>query len=491
MVQLNIERYYQGGNTVSERKEIKISEEEILRQQIFINEVRRKNDEHFEKTGVKKKHLITTFGCQMNENDSETLFGMLALMGYEPTPFQEDADLIIYNTCAVRENAELKVYGNLGALKHLKEKKEDLVIAVCGCMMQQKHVVDQIKKKYRHVNMVFGTHNLYKFPEMLKDIVEGNEHSIIDVWDIDGRIVEGLPSYRRYDFKAFVNIMYGCNNFCTYCIVPYTRGRERSRDKQDIIDEITKLVANGAKEIILLGQNVNSYGNTLDEDYTFAMLLKDIDKIEGLERLRFMTSHPKDLTDDVIDAMAECKTICNSLHLPVQAGSSRVLSVMNRKYDKEHYLNLVAKIRAKLPNIALSTDIMIGFPGETEEDFLETVNLVEKVRFDAAFTFIYSVRKGTKAETMEDHIPEEVKKERFERLLAVVNRICGEINSSYQDKVVEVLVESVSKKDSTKLTGRTSESKSVNFAGTEDLIGKIVKVHITEAKSFSLNGKLI
>ena len=285
--------------------------------------------------------------------------------------------------------------------------------------------------------------------------------------------------------------MYGCNNFCTYCIVPYTRGRERSRDKEDIINEIRKLVANGAKEIILLGQNVNSYGNTLDEDYTFAMLLKDIDKIEGLERLRFMTSHPKDLTDDVIDAMAECKTICNSLHLPVQAGSSRVLSVMNRKYDKEHYLNLVAKIRAKLPNIALSTDIMIGFPGETEEDFLETVDLVEKVRFDAAFTFIYSVRKGTKAETMEDHIPEEVKKERFERLLAVVNRICGEINSSYQDKIVDVLVESVSKKDSTKLTGRTSESKSVNFAGTEDLIGKIVKVHITEAKSFSLNGKLI
>lgn len=473
---------------MSKRENLVVSLDEIKQQQEYINKVAINVKENF---GEKKLLVhIETWGCQMNEHDSENLFGMLEMMGYEPTEEQKDADLIIYNTCAVRENAELKVYGNLHALKKLKDKKPELLIAVCGCMMQQSHVVDEIKKTYPHVNMVFGTHNIYKFPELLFKVMD-SEDSLYDVWDIDGRVVEGLPTLRRYNTKAFVNIMYGCNNFCTYCIVPYTRGRERSRNPQDIVDEVKRLVATGVKEITLLGQNVNSYGNTLEPRYTFPQLLEDLNEVEGLERLRFMTSHPKDISDDLIDAMARLDKVCESLHLPIQSGSSRLLAKMNRHYTKEDYLRIIEKAKAKMPDLAITTDIMVGFPGETEEDFLDTIDVVEKVQYDLAFTFLYSIRKGTVAEKMEDQIPEDIKKERFDRLLEVVNAASKASSKSYQDKVVEVLVEGVSKKNEEFMTGRTRHNKLVNFKGTEDLVGKLVKVHINDPKSFSLNGVMI
>ncbi len=472
---------------MSKRKQIHVPIEKIQEQDKYIEMIREQNDRYFEMTGRRKKHLTVTYGCQMNEHDSEKLSAMLLKMGYEESESIEDADMIIYNTCAVRENAELKVYGNLGHLKHLKEKNPNLVIAVCGCMMQQPHVVEEIKKKYKHVNLVFGTHNLYKFAQLLSDSLQSDE-ILVDVWDVDGEVVEGLESKRKYELKAFVNIMYGCNNFCTYCIVPYTRGRERSRDPRDIIEEVKDLASHGTKEITLLGQNVNSYGNTLNTNFSFSNLLKELDKIDGIERIRFMTSHPKDLSDDLIYAMKDCKKVCESLHLPIQAGSSNILKIMNRKYTKEDYLSLIEKIKKEIPTIALTTDLMIGFPGETEEDFLDTLDVVEKVRYDSAFTFIYSIRKGTPAATMENQIPEEVKHDRFNRLLEVVNRISREKNVAYENKIVEVLVEGESKTDKNKLMGRTRENKLVNFTGSKDLIGKLVNVKIIEAKSFSLNG---
>lgn len=473
---------------MSKRENLVVSLDEIKQQQEYINKVAINVKANF---GDRTPRVhIETWGCQMNEHDSENLFGMLEMMGYEPTEEQKDADLIIYNTCAVRENAELKVYGNLHALKKLKDKKPELLIAVCGCMMQQSHVVDEIKKTYPHVNMVFGTHNIYKFPELLFKVMD-SEDSLYDVWDIDGRVVEGLPTLRRYNTKAFVNIMYGCNNFCTYCIVPYTRGRERSRNPQDIVDEVKKLVATGVKEITLLGQNVNSYGNTLEPRYTFPQLLEDLNEVEGLERLRFMTSHPKDISDELIDAMARLDKVCESLHLPIQSGSSRLLAKMNRHYTKEDYLRIIEKAKAKMPDLAITTDIMVGFPGETEEDFLETIDVVEKVKYDLAFTFLYSIRKGTVAEKMEDQIPEDIKKERFDRLIEVVNAASKASSKSYQDKVVEVLVEGVSKKNEEFMTGRTRHNKLVNFRGTEELVGKLVKVFINDPKSFSLTGEMI
>jgi tRNA-2-methylthio-N6-dimethylallyladenosine synthase len=475
---------------LGKRKQIHVPIEKIREQDKYIEMIKCQNDRYFEMTGKRKKHLTVTYGCQMNEHDSEKLDAMLSKMGYEKAKDAEEADLIIYNTCAVRENAELKVYGNLGHLKTIKQKNPNLIIAVCGCMMQQPHVVEEIKKKYNHVNLVFGTHNLYKFGELLYESLQSGE-ILIDVWDVDGEVVEGLESNRKYELKAFVNVAYGCNNFCTYCIVPYTRGRERSRKPEDIINEVKDLAKNGTKEITLLGQNVNSYGNTFDTDYSFSDLLRDLDKIEGIERIRFMTSHPKDLSDDLIYAMRDCKKVCEFLHLPVQAGSTKVLKKMNRKYTKESYLDLVEKIKKEIPDIALSTDIMIGFPGETEEDFLDTLDVVQKVRYDSAFTFIYSIRKGTPAAKMENQIPDDIKHDRFNRLLEVVNTISKEKNMRYKDKVVEVLVEGESKTDSTKLTGRTRQNKLVNFEGSKDLIGKLVDVKITEVKTFSLNGIVV
>ena len=358
-------------------------------------------------------------------------------------------------------------------------------------MMQQPHVVEEIKTKYRHVDLVFGTHNIYKFPELLATSMD-SESMLVDVWDVDGEVVEGLRSNRKFELKAFVNIMYGCNNFCTYCIVPYTRGRERSREVKDILDEIKELVKNGTKEVTLLGQNVDSYGKTLDEKVTFAQLLRKVNEIEGLERIRFMTSHPKDISDEVIYAMRDCEKVCEFLHLPVQCGSTSLLKKMNRHYSKEYYLDIIEKARREIPDIAFSTDLMIGFPGETEEDVLDTIDVVRKVKYDTAFTFIYSKRKGTPAANMENQIPEQVKHERFNRVLEAVNEEIAKISESYKDKVVEVLVEGRSKTDETLLTGRTRQNKLVNFTGgNDDLVGKLVNVKITSPKSFSLQGELV
>ena len=432
---------------MSKRKQIELSIDKIEEQEKYIESIHMMNEGLFNRTGNRKSYFCTTFGCQMNEHDSEMLINMLEAMGYVQALSEDQADLVIYNTCAVRENAELKVYGNLGHLKSIKRKRPDMKIVVCGCMMQQEHVVEEIKNRYRHVDLIFGTHNLYKFPELLESTFN-RDKLIVDVWDVDGEVVEGLKSNRKFDIKAFVNIMYGCNNFCTYCIVPYTRGRERSRKPSDIIAEIESLVKNGTKEVTLLGQNVNSYGKTLEEDQriSFAQLLRQVNKIEGLERIRFMTSHPKDISDDVICAMRDCDKVCEFLHLPFQAGSSSLLKKMNRHYTKEDYLDIIEKAKREIPDLAFSTGIMIGFPGETDQDVEDTIDICEQVRYDSAFTFIYSKRRGTPAAKMLDQIPEDVKHERFERVLEVVNRISGEKNAEYMGKTLEVLVEGTSKK---------------------------------------------
>ncbi|KHS55898.1 MULTISPECIES: tRNA (N6-isopentenyl adenosine(37)-C2)-methylthiotransferase MiaB [Terrisporobacter] len=476
---------------MGKRKQVQVPVEKIEEQNRFIEAIAEKNSRYFAINKRKPKYMIQTFGCQMNEHDSENLAGMLDAMGYEATLMTNDCDLIIYNTCAVRENAELKVYGNLGHLKLAKRKNPDLKIAVCGCMMQQPHVVKEIKSKYKHVDLVFGTHNLYKFPELLTNTMD-SDSILVDVWDVDGEVVEGLRSSRKFELKAFVNIMYGCNNFCTYCIVPYTRGRERSRTPEDIINEIKELAANGTKEITLLGQNVDSYGKTLEEDITFAQLLRMVNEVEGLERIRFMTSHPKDISDEVIYAMRDCDKVCEFLHLPVQCGSTSLLKKMNRHYSKEDYLRIIEKAKAEIPGIAFSTDLMIGFPGETEEDLLDTIDVVEKVKYDNAFTFIYSKREGTPAAKMEDQIPEDVKHERFNRVLAKVNEILAGLNAQYVGKTVEVLIEGKSKTDESKFTGRTRQNKLVNFTVKNpeaDLLGKLMNVKITEATTFSLVGE--
>ena len=476
---------------MGKRKQVQVPVEKIEEQNRFIEAIAEKNSRYFAINKRKPKYMIQTFGCQMNEHDSENLAGMLEAMGYESTMMTNDCDLIIYNTCAVRENAELKVYGNLGHLKLAKRKNPDLKIAVCGCMMQQPHVVKEIKSKYKHVDLVFGTHNLYKFPELLTNTMD-SDSILVDVWDVDGEVVEGLRSSRKFELKAFVNIMYGCNNFCTYCIVPYTRGRERSRTPEDILKEVKELAANGTKEITLLGQNVDSYGKTLEEDITFAQLLRMVNEVEGLERIRFMTSHPKDISDEVIYAMRDCDKVCEYLHLPVQCGSTSLLKKMNRHYSKEDYLKIIEKAKAEIPGIAFSTDLMVGFPGETEEDLLDTIDVVEKVRYDNAFTFIYSKREGTPAAKMEDQIPDDIKHERFNRVLSKVNEILAELNAAYVGKTVEVLIEGKSKTDDTKFTGRTRQNKLVNFSvenPSDDLLGKLMNIKITEATTFSLIGE--
>lgn len=434
-----------------------------------------------------KRFHITTFGCQMNEHDSETLAGMLSEMGYQDHDNKKEVDVAIINTCSVRENADKRFFGTLGALKKVKEDRPETVIAVCGCMMQQQHIIDTLKSKYPWVDLVFGTHNLHQFPQLLTNVLN-EKNKIVEVWADGGEIVEQLPTQRMYPFKAYVNIMYGCNNFCTYCIVPYTRGRERSRKPEDILREIKELVQSGVKEITLLGQNVNSYGNGADFPANFAELIYQLEEIEGLERLRFMTSHPKDLSDALIQAYGDCKKLCNVIHLPVQSGSAQVLKRMNRKYTKEDYLQLVEKLRKVRPDIAMTTDIIVGFPGETDEDFEETMDLIEKIRFDSAYTFLYSVRKGTPAESYTDQVPEALKHERFNRLVARMNQITGEINKTWEGRLVSVLVEGPSKTNPDVLTGRTESGKSVNFPGDPSLIGKIITVRIEESKTFSFNG---
>ncbi|TAH63616.1 MAG: tRNA (N6-isopentenyl adenosine(37)-C2)-methylthiotransferase MiaB [Gottschalkiaceae bacterium] len=437
-----------------------------------------------------KKYSIVTWGCQMNEHDSEKMSGILESLGYESTNIKEEADLIIFNTCLVRENAELKVYGNLGELKALKRDKPDLIIGICGCMMQKEEIRDFIKDKYRFVDIIFGTHNIHKLPELLANH-NLTTRMIIDVWEDGGNIIEGIPAKRKYDYKAFVNIMYGCNNFCSYCIVPYTRGREKSREANDIVKEIKMLANEGCKEVTLLGQNVNSYGKSLESKTTFAELLYLINDIEGIEKIRFMTSHPKDLSDELIYAIRDCDKVCEHIHLPFQAGSDRILKLMNRKYTKSQYLNLIEKIKSEIPDISLTTDIIVGFPGETEEDFLETIDVVKKVKFDSAFTFLYSIREGTPAANMDNQISDEIKHERLKKLLEVLNPISNENNLKLLDTVQEVLVEDTSKTDDTVLSGRTRTNKLVHFKGEKSLIGKIVNVHIVNTKTWTLEGNVI
>ncbi len=463
--------------------------EEAQRQETYIKQIRMQNDLEKSKTSKQKHYYIATFGCQMNAHDSEKLAGMLEQMGYQKTDQENEADFILYNTCCVRENAEQKVYGKLGYLKYLKDMNKDLIIAICGCMMQQDTVLNIIKSKYPHVDIIFGTFNIYKLPELLQTYLETKE-TVIDIWNEHKDIVEDLPSIRKYKFKASVNIMYGCNNFCTYCIVPYVRGRERSRQPEDILNEIKELVADGVKEIMLLGQNVNSYGKTLKDGISFAQLLRKVNEIEGLKRIRFMTSHPKDLSDELILAMRDCDKVCKSLHLPFQAGSTEILKKMNRKYTKEQYLELAEKIQNTIPDIALTTDIIVGFPGENEEDFQDTLDVVRKVRFSGAYTFIYSKRTGTPAATMEGEVPEEICQRRFNELQEVLQPIVYEKSQEFYGKTVEILVEEKSKNKDSYLTGRTDSGHLVHFEGDTSLIGQFVNVEIIEAKTYYLIGKL-
>jgi len=442
-----------------------------------------------EEKGRKLTACINTYGCQMNARDSEKLTGILELVGFELSE-SEKADLVLYNTCTVRENANLKVYGHLGFMSNAKKKNPDKIVCLCGCMMQEETVVEKIKKSYRFVNLVFGTHNIYKFAELLYESVSKGK-MVIDILPDADKVVEDLPIERKYSFKSGVNIMFGCNNFCTYCIVPYVRGRERSRKPEDIIAEIKRLVADGVVEVMLLGQNVNSYGKNLEDKMTFAELLQEIEKIEGLERIRFMTSHPKDLSDELIDVMAASKKICRHIHLPVQSGSTKVLKEMNRVYSKEDYLNLVDRIKTKLPDVSLTTDIIVGFPGETEEDFLETLDVVRKVQYDSAFTFIYSKRTGTKAASMENQIDEDTVKNRFDRLLKEVQDIAVKRTDRLVGEVVDVLVEDENHSIEGFVTGRMSNNSIVHFKGDKDLIGKIVNVKLVESKGFYYLAELV
>ncbi len=465
-----------------------IPETEPQRQFYYMNLAKELLSKKEEELGRNLTFHVTTFGCQMNARDSEKLVGVLESIGYVESD-EEDSDFVIYNTCTVRDNANQKVYGRLGYLNGFKKKNPEMKIALCGCMMQEESVIEKIKKSYSFVDLIFGTHNIYKFAELVCQMLTSKK-MVIDVWQSTDKIVEELPTERKYAFKSGVNIMFGCNNFCSYCIVPYVRGRERSRQPKDIIKEIETLVADGVVEVMLLGQNVNSYGKNLDEPVTFSELLEEVCKIEGLQRVRFMTSHPKDLSDDLIRVMKENKKICRHMHLPLQSGSSRLLADMNRHYDKEKYLDLVAKLREAMPDIAITTDIIVGYPGETEEDFLETMDVAEKVEYNSAFTFIYSPRTGTPAAEKEQ-IPEEITKDRFQRLLRVVQEKGQKKTAEMTGNVEEVLVEQVNEHDDTLVTGRCDNNTLVHFKGDASLIGKIVSVKLTECKGFYFMGEMI
>ena len=469
-------------------KEAPISEPE--RQYYYIKKARTYVEKIVAEIGRPLTFCVTTFGCQMNARDSEKLVGILEQIGYVEEEEEEKADFVIFNTCTVRENANMRVYGRLGQLKKNKKANPHMMIGLCGCMMQEPEVVEKLKKQYRYVDLVFGTHNIYKFAELIVTRFE-SERMVIDIWKDTDKIVEDLPNERKFTFKSGVNIMFGCNNFCSYCIVPYVRGRERSRNPKDIIREIERFVADGVVEVMLLGQNVNSYGKTLEEPMTFAGLLQEIEKIEGLERIRFMTSHPKDLSDELIEVMRNSKKICKHLHLPVQSGSTEILKKMNRRYTKEQYLELVRKIKTAIPDISLTTDIIVGFPGETEEDFLETMDVVKQVRYDSAFTFIYSRRTGTPAAIMENQIPEDVVKDRFDRLLKEVQKISAEVCCVHEGTTQKALVESINDHDNTLVTGRLSNNLLVHFKGDVDLIGKIVDVHLNDCKGFYYLGEMV
>ncbi len=463
--------------------------EEPDRQYYFMAKCRKLIRESGQKNGRFPTACIQTFGCQMNSRDSEKLLGVLKEIGYQESD-SEEADFVIYNTCTVRENANLKVYGRLGFLQTRKKKNPNMLIALCGCMMQEQQVVEKIQKSYQFVDIIFGTHNIYKLAELLYQRMQSGK-MVVDLWKDTANIVEDLPNQRKYPFKSGVNIMFGCNNFCSYCIVPYVRGRERSRNPQDIVREITGLVADGVSEIMLLGQNVNSYGKNLDKPVSFAELLKEIEQIEGLKRIRFMTPHPKDFSNELIEVMKSSHKICKQVHLPVQSGSSRILKLMNRHYTKEQYLALVERIRTAMPEVSFTTDIIVGFPGETEEDFEETLDVVKKVRFDSAFTFIYSKRTGTLAAEMEDQVPEEIVGKRFDRLLHEIQKISAELTKEREGKIETALVEEINAQAQEFVTGRLSNNLLVHFKGDASLIGKLVSVKLKESKGFYYIGELV
>jgi tRNA-2-methylthio-N6-dimethylallyladenosine synthase len=457
-------------------------------------EVKYQNDfaisEEYRGMGIGRKFYIRTYGCQMNEHDTEVMAGIFMALGYEPTEQVEDANVILLNTCAVRENAENKVFGELGHLKHLKLEKPDLLLGVCGCMSQEETVVNKILKTYNFVDIIFGTHNIHRLPHILHEAYMSKE-MVVEVWSKEGDVIENLPKVRNGNIKGWVNIMYGCDKFCTYCIVPYTRGKERSRRPDEIIQEVRHLAAQGYKEITLLGQNVNAYGKDLEDiNYRLGDLMDDLRKID-IPRIRFTTSHPRDFDDHLIEVLAKGGNLMDHIHLPVQSGSTEVLKIMARKYTREEYLELIRKIKAAIPNVALTTDIIVGYPNETDEQFEETLSLYREVGYETAYTFIYSPREGTPAAGMEDNVPMEVKKERLQRLNSLVNELSAEAMRKYQDQIVDVLVEGESKNNPDVLAGYTSKNKLVNFKGPKTAIGKIVQVKITETRTWSLNGEMI
>ena len=449
-----------------------------------------------EEAGRRLTYHVTTFGCQMNARDSEKLVGILEKCGYVYEVQESLADFIIYNTCTIRDNADQKLYGHLGSLVNIKKRRDDMIIAVCGCLPQEKSAYEKIKNSYSFVDLIFGTHNLFDFPRLLvkvltRENIKGKGHIVSEIWEDTDRIVEDIPVKRNYSFKSGVNIMFGCNNFCSYCIVPYVRGRERSRRSGDIIREIENLAADGVVEVMLLGQNVNSYGKGLDESITFAGLLQRVEKIDGIKRIRFMTSHPKDLSDELIDVMASSEKICRHIHLPLQSGSTKLLRSMNRQYTKEQYIDLALKIRERIPDIAITTDLIIGYPGETEEDIEDTLDVIDKVRFDGAFTFIYSKRSGTPAASMPDQVPEEVAKKYFARVLDKVQQMSCEMAARIEGTVCDVLVEEINRQDPKLVTGRLSNNLTVHFPGDSALIGRIVPVKLTECKGFYYLGECV
>ncbi len=470
-----------------------ITDAESLRQLEFIEKAKEYVAEKEKELGRKLTACVVTFGCQMNARDSEKLLAILRLVGYEESE-SENADFVIYNTCTVRDNADQRVYGRLGACSNFKKKNPDMKIALCGCMMQEQTAVEKIQKSYRFVDLIFGTHNIYKFAELLCTCLE-SDRMIIDIWKETDKIVEDLPVLRKYPFKSGVNIMYGCNNFCTYCIVPYVRGRERSRSPKDIVRECEKLVADGVKEVMLLGQNVNSYGLDFKDDdpnkISFPELLEEVCKVEGLERIRFMTPHPKDFSDELLDVIGRNPKLARHIHLPLQSGSTEILRRMNRKYTKDSYLALVDKIRTKLPDVAITTDIIVGFPGETPADVDETIDVVKKAAFDNAFTFIYSKRTGTPAAGFPDQVPEAEVKENFDRLLKVVQETARTQSEKITGLTEKVLVESVNEQDNSLVTGRLSNNTLVHFPGDEALIGELVDVKLVECHGFYFTGERV
>ena len=467
-----------------------ITKEQWAVSESYMAKLREDNVNFAVRNGHPRLAHTETYGCQQNVNDTERIRGMLAKAGFEFTDDAEKADLVIYNTCAVRENAEQKVFGRLGILKHMKESRPDMIVAVCGCMVQQEHICEKIKKVHDHVNLIFGTHALWKMPELLyRAMTESG--AVVDITDSDGTISEDIPILRDKDEKAWVSVMYGCNNFCTYCIVPSVRGRERSRKPEDILNEICSLVANGTTEISLLGQNVNSYGKDLGIDMDFADLLREVNKIDGIKRIRFMTSHPKDLSDKLIYTIRDCDKVCRQLHLPFQAGSDKILKQMNRHYTKAEYLAKIDKVKKEIPGIALTTDVIVGFPTETNEDFRETLEVLEYVRFDSIFSFIYSRREGTPAAKLDFVLSEEQIHKNFNELLELQNNICKEKNLEYVGRTETILVDGESKTSKEHMMGRTDSGKIVNFKGSPELKGKYVDVKITNAKQWSLEGELV